>query len=80
MVYQRIRALKEERDFTQKYAGEKINVPQRTYAYYESGQKVIPPWVLSALASFYDTSVDYLLNKIDVKEAYLKGTDQRREG
>ena len=50
---------------TQKAVGEAINVPQRTYAYYESGQRMIPPRVLCALADLYGVSVDYLLERTD---------------
>ena len=65
--YQRIRNLREDHDFTQKQVGQAINVPQRTYAYYESGQRMIPPHVLCALADFYHVSVDYLLERTDQK-------------
>lgn len=61
--YQRIRDLREDRDLTQAQVGAAIGVPQRTYAYYESGQRMIPPHVLCALADFYDVSVDYLLGR-----------------
>ena len=36
LKYKRIRELREDHDLTQAQVGEKINVPQRTYAYYES--------------------------------------------
>jgi len=52
---------------TQAQVGASINVPQRTYAYYESGQRVIPPHVLCALADLYNVSVDYLLERTDKK-------------
>ena len=65
--YQRIRDLREDADLTQKQVGEAINVPQRTYAYYESGERMIPPGVLCALADFYHVSVDYLLGRSDRK-------------
>ena len=61
--YQRIRDLREDRDLTQAQVGAAIGVPQRTYAYYESGQHMVPPHVLCALADFYDVSVDYLLGR-----------------
>lgn len=67
-LYRRIRDLREDRDLTQEKVGAAINVPQRTYAYYESGQRMIPPHVLCALADFYDVSVDYLLDRTDRKE------------
>ena len=68
--YERIRALREDADLTQKAVGEAINVPQRTYAYYESGQRMIPPHVLCALADFYHVSVDYLLERTANKHPY----------
>lgn len=63
--YQRIRDLREDADLTKKQVGEAINVPQRTYAYYESGQRMVPPQVLCALADFYNVSVDYILGRVD---------------
>ena len=63
--YERIRALRDDADLTQAAIGAAINVPQRTYAYYESGQRMIPPHVLCALADFHHVSVDYLLNRTD---------------
>jgi transcriptional regulator with XRE-family HTH domain len=66
--YKRIRDLREDHDLTQRAVGEAINVPQRTYAYYESGQRMIPPRVLCALADLYGVSVDYLLERTDDKK------------
>ena len=66
--YQRIRDMREDHDLTQAQVGRAINVPQRTYAYYESGQRMVPPHVLCALADFYQVSVDYILGRTDRKE------------
>ena len=63
--YRRIRDLREDADLTQRAVGEAIHVPQRTYAYYESGERMIPPQVLCALADFYKVSVDYILGRTD---------------
>ena len=63
--YERIRSLRKDADLTQVKLGDAINVPQRTYAYYESGQRMIPPSVLCALADFYGVSVDYILGRTD---------------
>ena len=41
--YRRIRDLREDHDLTQAQVGAAIQVSQRTYAYYESGQRMIPP-------------------------------------
>lgn len=70
LKYERIRALREDADLTQAAVGSKINVPQRTYAYYESGQRMIPPQVLVALSELYNVSVDYLLGLTDQKNIY----------
>ncbi len=70
MNYPRIRNLREDADLTQEAVGRAINVPQRTYAYYESGQRMIPPPVLCALADFYHTSVDYLIGLTDERRPY----------
>ena len=43
--YERIRNLREDSDLTQAELGKQINVPQKTYAYYESGERMIPPQV-----------------------------------
>ena len=70
MIYKRIRELREDKDFTQIFVGKSINIPQRNYSYYENGQRCIPPEVLSKIADFHNTSVDYLLERTDIKEAY----------
>ena len=57
--------MREDHDLTQTEVGAAINVPQRTYAYYETGQRMVPPWVLCTLADFYQVSVDYILERTD---------------
>ena len=74
MKYQRIRDLREDSDLTQSQIGEKLNLPQRTYAYYESGERTIPPEILIKLADFYNTSIDYILGRTDIR---LKTTGVR---
>lgn len=67
MKFQRIRDLREDADLTQSEIGRALHLPQRTYAYYESGQRTVPPEVLIALANFYGVSVDYILGRKDNK-------------
>ena len=62
--------MREDRDLTQAQVGAAVGVSQRTYAYYESGQRMLPPQVLCALADFYQVSVDYLLGRTDQKAPY----------
>ena len=68
LKYKRIRDLREDNDYTQAEVGRKINITQRTYAYYESGERMVPPHILSALADLYHVSIDYILERTDNPE------------
>ena len=69
-MYRRIRDLREDRDLTQAQVGAAIGVSQRTYAYYESGQRMLPPQILCALADYSSVSVDYLLERTEERAPY----------
>ena len=69
-MYHRIRDLREDSDLTQAQVGAAVGASQRTYAYYESGQRMLPPQVLCALADFYHVSVEYLVVLADIKAAH----------
>ena len=62
-MYERIRALREDRDLSQK----QLHCSQQVYSNYELGQRDIPTAILIALADFYDTSTDYILGRTDEK-------------
>lgn len=66
-IFRRIKDLREDSDLTQTQVGNAINIPQRTYAYYENGQRTIPPEVLIAIADFFNVSIDYILERTDNK-------------
>jgi len=68
LKYKRIYELRVDHDYTQSMVGKKIGVSQRTYAYYEKGERMLPPEVLSALANLYHVSVDYILERTDNPE------------
>ena len=70
MTIQRIRDLREDSDYTQESIAKLLNVNQRTYSRYENGEHAIPLTILSFLADFYETSVDYLIGRTDVRTAY----------
>lgn len=70
MKFPRIRDLREDCDLTQTEVGERLHVTQRSYAYYESGDRTIPPELLVALADMYGVSVDYLLGRTDEMKPY----------
>lgn len=70
MKYERIRQLREDKDLSQANIAKLLNVNQRTYSRYENGDHAIPLEALSILADFHKVSVDYLLNRTDVKRPY----------
>jgi len=70
MVYNRIRSLREDKDLSQVHMANLLNINQRTYSRYETGEHAIPLEALCKLADFHGVSVDYLLNRTDVKQPY----------
>lgn len=73
MVYVRIRNLREDKDLTQTDIAHFLNITQRAYSRYENGERSIPTDVLSKLADYHNTSVDYLIDRTDIKKPYPKG-------
>ncbi len=69
-MYHRIRELREDHDLTQAYMAKMLNINQRIYSRYETGEHEIPLASLSKIADFYHVSVDYLLNRTDMKKPY----------
>lgn len=70
MNIKRIRDLREDSDYTQEYLAHLLNISQRTYSRYETAEHAIPLPTLCFLADFYETSVDYLLSRTDVRKPY----------
>lgn len=71
-MYSRIRALREDADFTQLKISQMLHCSQQVYSNYELGQRDIPTDVLKKLAQFYNTSIDYLLDETHIKKPYPK--------
>ena len=64
-MYKRIRELREDRELSQTQVAKMLGMSQTGYSKYETGENDHPTQVLIKLADFYDTSVDYLLNRTD---------------
>ncbi|WP_372630907.1 helix-turn-helix domain-containing protein [Cohnella sp.] len=69
-MFIRIRALREDKDWTQKEIANLLKVSQTTYSRYETGELDLPTSALIKLADLHQTSTDYLLNRTDRKEPY----------
>ncbi len=72
MLSNRIRSLREDRDLLQKDLAAYLQCTQVCYSNYETGKRDIPTDVLKALALYYNTSVDYLLDLTDETRPYPK--------
>lgn len=66
----RLKALREDRDITQKTLSEYLNIKQNTYSQYETGQRQLPIDILIRLADYFETSTDYILELTDTTEKY----------
>jgi len=64
-MYQRIRALREDKGMTQKEMGKILGCSQRVYSNYERGDIDIPTATLIKIADLHGVSVDYLLERTD---------------
>ncbi len=67
MKYQRIQNLLEDNDLTQKELSKYLQISPRTYSHYENGTRTIPVEMLARLATYYNTTIDYLVGRTDVR-------------
>lgn len=64
MTYQeRIRALREDADLSQREVASMLSIAQTTYSQYELGKRAMPIEHLNALCAFYEVSSDYILGR-----------------
>lgn len=66
----KIRDIREDRDLTQKKLAEFLNCTQQTYSRYETGEITIDIGSLIQLATFYNTSIDYLVGLTNEPNPY----------
>ena len=64
----RIRDLREDNDYTQKYIAEYLICDQSLYSKYERGERPVPLEIMMKLADFYKVSLDYLCGRTDKKK------------
>ena len=69
-MLEHLRALREDRDLSQREMAEVLRVHQTTYSDYELGRLNIPIPALRELARFFDTSVDYIIGLTEESRPY----------
>lgn len=72
MKIERLREIREDKDLTQSDVAKILATTQQQYSKYELGIRIIPIEKLCILADYYDTSVDYLIGRTNIKKTYEK--------
>ncbi len=68
----RLKDLREDKDLKQEDIAKILNISQTNYSKYELGKINIPINSLIILATFYNTSVDYLLGLTNESKPYTR--------
>lgn len=69
---QRLRAVREDRDYTQSEIGKVLQKSQQGYNHIEAGRAELKIEDLIRLCKFYNLSADYLIGLIDEKIPYQR--------
>lgn len=72
MNIERLKEIREDKDYKQSDIAKVLNTTQQQYSKYELGFQVIPVERLVKLAKFYNTSVDYLIGLNNERKPYPK--------
>lgn len=70
MNIKRLKDLREDKDLMQKQIADLLKTTQQQYSKYETGIRLIPIDKLNILANFYETSVDYIIGRTNIKTPY----------
>lgn len=70
LYFKNIRALREDNDIKQREIAAVLGVSQNTYSQYETGVIAFTDQVLLKLADYYGVSVDYLMDRTNIKIPY----------
>ena len=68
MYLKRLKDLREDNDYTQKYIAKILKMDQRQYSRYELGKYEIPIECLIQLSKLYNVSIDYIVGLSDEKK------------
>ena len=72
MNIERLKEIREDKDYKQIEIAEYLKITQAQYSRYEMCINTIPIEKIAMLAKLYDTSVDYLLGLTDERKPYPK--------
>lgn len=69
-MYKRLRELRQNHNLTQNEISKLLEISLPQYSLYETGKRHIPINLLSKLAKFYNTSIDYIVGDTDQIKPY----------
>ena len=72
MYYNRIKEVREDKGYTQNDIAKILNTTQQQYSKYELCIQIIPLEKINTLANYYNTSIDYLVGRTDIRKPYPK--------
>ena len=70
MYLKRLKDLREDHDLSQESISKILKISRPQYSLYETGKRDIPIDLLSILAKFYNTSIDYIVGETDIIDRY----------
>jgi transcriptional regulator with XRE-family HTH domain len=70
MNIERLKEIREDKDYKQMEIAKYLKVTQAQYSRYEMGINTIPIEKIALLAKLYDTSIDYLMGLTDERKPY----------
>lgn len=70
MYLKRLKDLREDNELYQIDIARLLNITRQQYSLYELGKRTLPIDLLDRLATFYETSTDYILGRTNNKTPY----------
>ena len=70
MNIERLKEIREDKDYKQMEIAKYLKVTQAQYSRYEMGINTMPIEKIALLAKLYDTSIDYLMGLTDERKPY----------
>lgn len=70
MYLKRLKDLREDKDLYQEDIAKILKIKRQQYGLYETGKRTIPIDLLDTLANYYGTSIDYIVERTNIKEPY----------
>lgn len=77
MLGEKLKKLRSEKKLTQKELADILGIPRGTYAHYEINKRAPDFELLKETAQYFNVSLDYLLDRTNVKNYDLTSEDQK---